>query len=155
VSASNVRIDEYMNRSPHSVEANQNVGFARQLMRAHRIRHLPVMRDGKLVGLLSERDIHWIETLRPAEGDKLLVEEVMSPVPYAVAPATPLGLVAREMAEHKYGSAVVMDGDKVVGVFTTTDALAALAALLEGQGAGGAGSAGGAGGAGSAGGAGG
>lgn len=129
-SVQNALIQDYMTRSPHSVGAEQTVGFARQLMRAHRIRHLPVLQGGKLVGMLSDRDIYWIETLREAEGDKLLVEEAMSPVPYAVKPETPLAEVAREMAEHKYGSAVVMEGEKVVGVFTTTDALSALAAMI-------------------------
>jgi acetoin utilization protein AcuB len=74
--------------------------------------------------------VYWIETLKDADGDKLLVEEAMSPGPFAVAPDAPLADVAREMAERKYGSAVIMEGDKVIGVFTTTDALAALAALL-------------------------
>lgn len=130
MTASNPRIDEYMTRSPHSVGAEQTVGFARQLMRAHRIRHLPVLRAGALVGILSDRDVYWIETLKDAEGDKLRVEEAMTAAPYAVAPDASLEQVAREMAEHKYGSAVVMEHDKVIGVFTTTDALAALAALL-------------------------
>jgi acetoin utilization protein AcuB len=119
-----------MTRSPHSVGADQTVGFARQLMRAHRIRHLPVLQAGQLVGMLSDRDIYWIETLKDAEGDKLLVEEAMSPAPFAVAPNAPLADVARDMAERKVGSAVIMEGDKVVGVFTTTDALAALSAVL-------------------------
>jgi acetoin utilization protein AcuB len=48
---------------------------------------------------------------------------------YCVSPDAPLVEVAREMAEHKYGSAVVVEGPKVVGVFTTTDALRALVAL--------------------------
>jgi acetoin utilization protein AcuB len=123
-------IQEYMTRSPHSIGAGQTVGMARHLMRAHRIRHLPVLVGGKLVGVVSDRDIYWIETLKEAEGDKLPVEEAMTPAPYAVSPDAPLADVVREMAEHKYGSAVVMEGEKVVGVFTSTDAMSALAALL-------------------------
>jgi acetoin utilization protein AcuB len=119
-----------MTRSPHSVGADQTVGFARSLMRGHRIRHLPVLRGGKLVGVVSDRDIYWIETLKEADGDGLRVEEAMSPAPYAVPPDALLADVAREMAERKLGSAVIMEGEKVIGVFTTTDALSALAALL-------------------------
>ncbi len=55
-------------------------------------------------------------------------------VPYTVSPDAPLRDVARTMAEQKFGSAVVVDGDEVTGVFTTTDALRALAAVL-GEGA--------------------
>ncbi|WP_437819777.1 CBS domain-containing protein [Sorangium sp. So ce1078] len=130
MSSSTLRIQDCMTRSPHSIGADQKVGLARTLMRGHRIRHLPVLRGGRLVGMISERDIYWIETLKDQEGDELLVSEAMSPGPYAVAPDAPLSEVVREMAERKYGSAVVLDGPQVVGVFTTTDALAVLAALL-------------------------
>ena len=50
--------------------------------------------------------------------------------PYTVAPDAQLREVARTMAERKIGSAVVVDGGEVTGVFTTTDALRALAAVL-------------------------
>lgn len=133
MSSSTLRIQDYMTRSPHSVNAEQTVDFARALMRGHRVRHLPVLRGGKLVGMLSERDIYWSEALMERGGAALLVEEVMSPAPYSVAPDAPLSEVVREMAERKYGSAVVMEGGQVVGLFTTTDALAVLAALLAGQ----------------------
>ena len=49
---------------------------------------------------------------------------------YVVAPNMPLADAARVMAENKYGSAVVVDRSKIVGVFTTIDALHALAELL-------------------------
>ncbi len=130
MSSSTLRIQDCMTRSPHSIGADQKVGLARTLMRGHRIRHLPVLRGGRLVGMISERDIYWIETLKDQQGDDLLVSEAMSPCPYAVAPDARLSEVVREMAERKYGSAVVLDGAQVVGVFTTTDALAILAALL-------------------------
>ncbi|KYF69077.1 XRE family transcriptional regulator [Sorangium cellulosum] len=133
MSTSTLRIEDCMTRSPHSIGADQKVGLARSLMRGHRVRHLPVLRGGRLVGMISERDIYWIETLKEEEGDDLLVSEAMSPSPYAVAPDAPLSEVVREMAERKYGSAVVLKGEHVVGVFTTTDALAVLAALLTGQ----------------------
>jgi len=114
----------------NSIGADQKVGLARSLMRGHRVRHLPVLRGGRLVGMISERDIYWIETLKEEDGDDLLVSEAMSPSPYAVAPDAPLSEVVREMAEHKYGSAVVLDHGEVVGVFTTVDALRALSDLL-------------------------
>ena len=54
----------------------------------------------------------------------------MSTHVYAVEPETALDVVADTMAEHKYGSAVVIQNDKVVGIFTTNDACHALADLL-------------------------
>jgi acetoin utilization protein AcuB len=54
----------------------------------------------------------------------------MSTHVYAVQPDTTLDVVAEALAEHKYGSAVVLDNEKVVGIFTTNDACRALAELL-------------------------
>jgi acetoin utilization protein AcuB len=55
----------------------------------------------------------------------------MTQAPWTVTAQTPLVDVATHMAEEKLGSAVVLENDKVVGVFTTTDGMRALAALLE------------------------
>lgn len=59
------------------------------------------------------------------------VEHVMTRKPYTVRRETPIHEAARVMAQRKLGSAVVVDGKKVVGILTTTDALAALVDLVE------------------------
>jgi len=61
---------------------------------------------------------------------ELSVDEAMSEDVYAVSPDTPLRIVTAEMAERKLGSAVVVDGEKVIGVFTVTDACRALTLVL-------------------------
>ncbi len=124
-------IDRYMTASPHSVGVEQPLSHAHKLMREHHIRHLPVLRGGRLVGVLTDRDLHIIETLRDVAPDKVTVEEAMTPAVYTVKPSAPLDEVVREMAQHKYGCAMVSDNGKVVGVFTTVDALHAFAELLE------------------------
>ncbi len=126
-------IDRYMTPSPHSVGQDQALVHAHKLMRAHNIRHLPVLHGGKLVGVLSDRDLHLIESLRDVDPSKVTIEEAMSPTPYTVSPKAPLDEVVREMAQHKYGCAVVEDNGKVVGVFTTVDAMRAFAEMLEGR----------------------
>lgn len=123
-------ISKYMTRMPRTIGRDQTLTAAHQMMREHRIRHLPVLAGGRLVGLLSERDLALIETLHSVDPDITLAEEAMTQAPYAVASDTPLDEVAATMAEQRYGSAVVMDHDKIVGVFTTTDALQALVELL-------------------------
>lgn len=120
-----------MTTSPYSVGSEQKLSQAHKLMREHAIRHLPVLHGGKLVGVLSDRDLHLIETLRDVDPDKVLVEEAMSPTVYAVSPQTPLDEVVREMAHHKYGCAIVVDAGKVIGVFTTIDAMRVFAEMLE------------------------
>jgi acetoin utilization protein AcuB len=114
-----------MTPSPQSVGAEQPVAEAARRMRAHHIRHLPVLRGGKLEGIVSERDIALVLAL-PLDPDKLTVEEAMSPAPYAVSPDTDIAEVVKRMGEEKLGSVVVVDGDKVVGIVTTTDCLALL-----------------------------
>ena len=61
--------------------------------------------------------------------EKLAVEEAMSQEVYSVSPKASLREVAQTMAERKYGSAVVMEGNQVRGIFTTVDALRVLATL--------------------------
>ncbi|MDC0740539.1 CBS domain-containing protein [Polyangium mundeleinium] len=130
----NPTVSDYMTRSPHSIGFDQTLVQAHKLMREHEIRHLPVLRGGKLIGILSERDLAFVEALRDVDSAKLRVEEAMTPLPFTAAPSTPLAGVAREMAEHRYGAAVVMQEGHVVGVFTTTDALRALADALDDKG---------------------
>ena len=103
---------------------------AHAMMREHQIRHLPVLRGDQLVGLVSLRDLHLLEALDDVDPDKVRVSEAMTDEPYAVEVGTPLREVALNMGAHKWGSAVVLDGGKVVGVFTTIDAMRALANLL-------------------------
>ncbi len=123
-------IGEHMSPSPHTIGRDQTLDTASRIMREHRIRHLPVLEGGKLLGILSSRDVHLIETLDDVDPTRVTVEEAMSAEPYAVAPGASLIDVVRTMAEHKYGAAVVMEHSKVVGIFTTIDALRVLADRL-------------------------
>ncbi len=122
-----------MTEAPHSIGADQTLETAHEMMRAHRIRHLPVLRAGKLVGLVSQRDLYLVETLQDVDPRTVRVDEAMSQNAHCVAPTAPLARVAATMAEKKYGAVVVMEGGDVVGVFTTIDAMRALVTVLEGR----------------------
>ena len=120
-----------MTATPRTVGPTRSLAEARQLMTHHQIRHLPVLDGGRIVGLLSERDLLLVETLpgvRPAE---VRVEEAMVQDVFTVPPATPIGEVVETMIDRKLGSAIVTDAERVLGVFTTIDALQALHHLLE------------------------
>ena len=125
------QIRKYMTTAPHTIGHDQTLAFAQNMMRELRIRHLPVLDGGRLVGVLTERDVALIETLKDVDPKNVQASDAMSQQVYAVSPDAPLDTVAAEMAEHKYGSAVVMDNGHVVGVFTTVDAMAALSELLQ------------------------
>jgi acetoin utilization protein AcuB len=124
-------IQKYMTTSPHSVGVEQSLAKAHVMMREFKIRHLPVLHGGKLVGMLTDRDLHLVESLKDVDPEKVSVEDAMSNVVYSVPPDTQLDDVVRTMGQHKYGSAVVMQNDKVVGIFTTVDLCRAFAELLE------------------------
>ncbi len=123
-------IQKYMTTSPHSIGLEQTLARAHAVMREHGIRHLPVLHGQKLMGLVTERDLRLVESLPDVDPTKVSVEEAMSTVVYSVGPDQPLDEVVATMAEHKYGSAVVMQNGKVVGIFTTVDVCRALAELL-------------------------
>jgi len=123
-------VRKYMTAAPHTVGHDQTLAFTQSMMRELHIRHLPVLDGGRLVGMISERDVALIETLRDVDATKVRVSDAMSQQVYTVGPEAPLDEVAAEMADKKYGSAVVMDNGHVVGVFTTVDGMAALSELL-------------------------
>ena len=112
--------------TPHTVGCEQPLSRALEIMRTHRIRHLPVLKGGKLVGVLSERDIYFLESLEPERTKFSPVEQAMTQDIFSVGPEEFVVDVARSMMLEKFGCAVVVDGGKVSGVFTTTDALRAL-----------------------------
>lgn len=120
-------IRDYMTESPHTIGSEQSLAKAHALMREFGIRHLPVLHGGKLAGMVTVRDLHLVETLKDVDPESVRVEEAMTSEPYVVEPTALLRAVASEMAERKLGSAIVVDGKKVVGVFTTVDGLRALA----------------------------
>lgn len=123
-------IDKYMTVTPHSVGIDQPLAKAHELMREHHIRHLPVLSGGRLVGVLTDRDLRLVESLRDVDPRQVKVDDAMSTSVYAVAPDTPLDEVVRTMGENKYGSCVIMQNQKVVGIFTTVDLCRAFAELL-------------------------
>jgi acetoin utilization protein AcuB len=119
-----------MTPAPYTIGRDQTLTAAHRMMRDHRVRHLPVLEGGKLVGVVTQRDLHLIETLRDVDPDATTVDEAMTMDVYVTDPATPLEEVAATMADHKYGSAIIIDRGKIAGVFTTVDALHALASIL-------------------------
>ena len=126
-------IRDSMTKSVHTIGASLTLADAARLMKKHKVRHLPVLENGALVGLVSDRDVQVISGMSELDPTCILVEDAMSQSPWTVEPTTPLLEVATHMAESKVGSAVVMEHDKVVGVFTTTDGMRVLAELLARQ----------------------
>ncbi len=125
-------LTQAMTPFPYSVESGQKIVEAGKLMEEHGIRHLPVKDAGKLVGVVSERDLR---VATAAKGDAaanvgLVVGTVCSLNPYVVDIGEPLSTVVQEMATRQLSSALVVKHDKLVGIVTATDACRLLGELL-------------------------
>jgi acetoin utilization protein AcuB len=127
------QIRRYMTTEVHTIGDEQPMSVAHRMMRERRIRHLPVLHRGKLVGVVNDRDLRLSETLQELDPRKITVSEAMSRNAYVVGPDAGLDEVLRTMAEQQYGSAVVTDRGRIVGIFTAVDACVAFADLLANQ----------------------
>lgn len=126
-------IRDCMTKSPVTADRRTSLAEALKLMEEHGFRHLPVVDGKKLVGLVSERELRALENMQGFNSAGCTVEDFSLVPPYAVAPEALVRVVAAEMADLKVGSAAVVSGGEVVGVFTTVDALRLLARLLSGE----------------------
>ena len=124
-------VRQYMTVIPHTISAGRSLASARKTMLDHNIRHLPVLEGGQIVGLLSERDLLLVESLPDVNPTTVRVEDAMVSNVFTAAPGDAVAEVVETMIARKLGSAVILDDDRVVGVFTTIDALRALHELLE------------------------
>lgn len=123
-------ISRYMTRQPWTIARDAPLDHAKELMRAHEIRHLPVLDGGTLVGVVSERDIYRLERFRHL-GNHFTVDDAMTDEVYTADVDQPVDEVVEAMAENKYGSAVVMNRRyHVEGIFTTVDGMQVLADIL-------------------------
>jgi acetoin utilization protein AcuB len=120
-----------MTPAPHTIGRTRSLAAARQMMLDHGVRHLPVLDGGRIAGLLSERDLFLVESLPGVNPADVRVEEAMVQNVFMVEPDAPIGEAVATMIERKLGSAVVSEGERVVGVFTTIDALQAFHEFLE------------------------
>ncbi len=117
-----ISVADFMTKDLVTVREVDDVALAEALLRLGGIRHLPVVKEHKLVGILTQRDI-----LRSGESGKpsardLAVGTVMTKEPTSVRPATGLAQAARIMLERKYGCLPVCEDDgTLVGIVTEAD----------------------------------
>ncbi len=124
-------IQKYMTTAPHSIGKDQTLATAEKIMSQYGIRHLPVLDGNKLLGIISDRDVKFLETFKDVDPTKVTLDSMYIEKVFSVEPDARLDEVCDVMAENKYGSAVVMSNNKLVGIFTWVDALRAMSELLK------------------------
>jgi acetoin utilization protein AcuB len=121
-----------MTPSPYKVETALRLDEALQVMTLNDVRHLP-----EVVGLLSRRIAELMQAITEKIGAGLTAGDVCNRRPYIVATKDLVSSVAKEMADNKYESALVIDEqDHLAGIFTTIDACRLIHLVLGDQEAG-------------------
>lgn len=128
-------VRDSMVRGVITVSPGTTAAEALALCRERGIRHLPVIEEGKMVGLISDRDLR---LATPALGDpnraaalqKILIGDEMSREITTADPEDPIEQAAMAMHERKIGCLPVVEGDELVGILTASDVMAALVRLV-------------------------
>lgn len=126
-------IKAVMTPFPYAVDQDESMDVARNMMGEHRIHHLPVTADKRLVGVISQRDLDLSAALLDVVGSgKIIkVKDVCRFDPFSVTLEEPLDGVLEQMAAQHIGSVLVTKNERLVGIFTTTDACRCYAEFLQ------------------------
>jgi CBS domain-containing protein len=126
------RVANVMTPFPYAVDAREDLRTAYAMMHEHGIRHLPVMREGKLEGIVSARELEVaIEVIAERDPDvQLPVWAICKRDPYTVELDVSIADVADAMADQQLGSVLVTRKGKLAGIITTVDICRAFAQLV-------------------------
>jgi CBS domain-containing membrane protein len=127
-----VTVRDLMTQNPTTLDRNETLDLAESIMNLGRIRHMPVVDDGKVVGIVSQRDMFrsaLITSLgfgRKTTGaliKTIKIKEIMTEKVVTISPDASIKEAARQMMEKKIGCLPVLEGDRLVGIITETDML--------------------------------
>lgn len=131
-----MRVEELMIEKVFTVAPNDLIDRVFFLINYEKIRHLPVLEKGKVIGIVSDRDLYKalgpksnsnIMTSTPSSSEQHVipkkVQNIMRRGVITVTPGDYASHAAGLMADHKIGALPVVDNDKLVGILTATDIL--------------------------------
>ena len=136
-----MRVADRMRTAVVLVRPSDSVQTALKLLGEQQIRHLPVVEDGKLVGIVTDRDIRLVfpsavtadnKAQDPFDAlEKVSVGQIMTKRVFTVTPETSIADAARLLLERRIGGLPVVQGDLLVGIITKTDILAAFVEIMQ------------------------
>lgn len=131
MSSIDITVDEFTTPDPITATEEMSIDELRALMDEYGVRHLPVIRDKRVVGLISDRDIRVVSGLDSTDRQQVRAADIMTENPLIVDCNALLSEVAYRMSERKVGSVIVNDDNgELLGIFTATDALNALVEIV-------------------------
>lgn len=125
-------VGDIMTKEVVTLAAEEDLSIASNIMNKERIRHLPVTQQGKLVGLVSHRDLLKLQARLLAQLGKqqpgkrfvsVSASDIMNSAVTTVTPDTPAAEAAGALLQNKFGCLPVVQGEKLVGIVTETDFL--------------------------------
>ncbi|QQE75559.1 CBS domain-containing protein [Brevibacillus composti] len=131
-----MRVENIMRKRVVTVSPLTTIGEALQLLRGNRIRHLPVIEQERLVGIVSDRDLREAlpSALLPRDDDQTVLNKPVSAIMKSqVLTAHPLDFIedaAMQIYEHQVGSLPVVEGNRLVGIITESDLFNSLIELF-------------------------
>ena len=126
------RVREIMSTEVRTLGRNDNLGLARDIMRQERIRHFPVLDGGRVVGVVSQRDLfhatlgslmNYGERSEQAYLASVAVKEVMEEPAVTISPEASVKEAAARMVRCRIGCLPVVDNGRLRGIVTETDIL--------------------------------
>ena len=134
-----MKVRDVMTTDPLTLAPEESLMEALQTMRLRSIRRIPIVLDGKLVGLLTEGDLkraepstlsdtqeHFTQVMEGTPISRIMIENLVT-----TTPDTPLLEAAQVLWTNKYGALPVLEGERLVGILTDNDLLGAFVRLLE------------------------
>ncbi len=127
-----MQIKDFMTPCPYSIDGQTTIDEVLKKLALFQVRHLPVVEQGNLIGVLSERDLKLSKLVCDTSGFCPTAKQLCAQDPFIVADTDLLQNVARQMTQTKNDCALVVDAEgNFIGIFTTVDACRAIAIILE------------------------
>ncbi|MEN8134205.1 MAG: CBS domain-containing protein [Thermodesulfobacteriota bacterium] len=123
-----MKVKNWMKADPVTIGRTMLIQEAAELMKKHSIRHLPVVDGDRLEGFITQTDLR--QYFFPSMVEDITVHDVMVVKPYTIAVNSSIDQAARLIHDYKIGGLPVMDGDKLVGVITSSDIVSGFIEVL-------------------------
>lgn len=139
-----MEIERWMKHPVYSVKPLDSIQHARELMMQHRVNQLPVVVDGRVVGIVTDRDLRDafpsvfdptarrdVKSKSGTNPSEITVEMVMTPNVLTLGPKDSVGAAIQLMRNERIGAIPIVDANHLVGILTRSDVLDAFVALVD------------------------